>query len=104
MDKVSIIGDAARHVRELQKDVEDGEADVATLVAILQRAIASPCYPDLGTGLLNPLSFPLPAGNTSLENVSFQPCEITKVISLSLSLSLSLMVKFIPEMSGVTAT
>ena len=89
MDKVSIIGDAARHVRELQKDVEDGEADVATLVAILQRAITSRCDPeDLGTGFLNSLiSFPLLLGNTSLENVSFQPSEITKVISLSLSLS-----------------
>ena len=87
MDKVSIIGDAARHVRELQKDVEDGEADVATLVAILQHAIAS-------RWLLNPLSFPLPVGN-----VSFQPSEIIKVISLSY-------VKFIPQImsSGVTAT
>ena len=85
MDKVSIIGDAARYVKELQKDVDEGEADIKTLVAIMQRAITSQCGENIGERRVDPLTFPLPMDNASLENVYFQTCEITKVISISLS-------------------
>lgn len=93
MDKVSIIRDAAQYLQDLQADVAHGEADVAVMVAAMQRATSSN-YMDIATAKTRQLehligSHPLttllmddynivpshPTSNFS----SFQPCEITMV-------------------------
>ena len=75
MDKLSIIGDAARYLSELEKDVEDGEADIATLMAIMQQAIATRCGRDVRAQHDDSLRLPPPT-----HSVPLQPCEIFKVI------------------------